>query len=105
LVADSAAAAVAARLRAGDWWGVYLDVFLETPRRRDLDNVLKPTVDAIASALDVPDSQLVDLHLSKHIDPLDPHVFVTVVALSDWTFDRHEFLVLAPGRDGDTGSS
>jgi crossover junction endodeoxyribonuclease RusA len=95
LTADLGALAVFDRLREGAWWGLYLDVFLETPRRRDLDNVLKPTVDALASAFGITDSTLVDIHLSKHLDPLAARIEATIVALEDWALDRNEFRVVS----------
>ena len=90
---DAEAAAVAELLRHGSWWAVYIDVYVKTPLRRDLDNVLKPSVDAIAHALGISDSRLVDIHLSKYLDAQRPRMIVTVLALVDWQLDHAEFLV------------
>jgi crossover junction endodeoxyribonuclease RusA len=68
--------------------GVYLVYFFETPHRRDLDGGLKITLDALASALGFDDRAIVDLHLSKRIDPLHPRVEVEIETIGDWEFDR-----------------
>jgi crossover junction endodeoxyribonuclease RusA len=68
--------------------GVYLVYFFETPHRRDLDGGLKITLDALGRALGFDDRAVVDLHLSKRIDPLHLRVEVEVETISDWEFDR-----------------
>jgi crossover junction endodeoxyribonuclease RusA len=68
--------------------GVYLVYFFETPMKRDLDGGLKITLDALGRALGFDDRAVVDLHLSKRIDPLHPRVEVDLETIGDWEFDR-----------------
>ncbi len=68
--------------------GVYLDFFFETPFKRDLDGGLKITLDALGRSLGFDDRSIVDLHLSKHIDPLRPRLEVEIEAIAGWEFDR-----------------
>jgi crossover junction endodeoxyribonuclease RusA len=68
--------------------GVYLVFFFETPHRRDLDGGLKITLDALSRTLGFDDRAIVDLHLSKKIDPLHPRVEIELETISDWEFDR-----------------
>jgi len=68
--------------------GVYLTFYFETPNRRDLDGGLKIALDALCSALDLDDRAVVDLHLTKRIDPLHPHLDVEMESIHDWEFDR-----------------
>jgi crossover junction endodeoxyribonuclease RusA len=68
--------------------GVYLEYFFETPHKRDLDGGLKITLDTLGRTLHFDDRAIVDLHLSKRIDPLHPRVEVEIEAIADWQFDR-----------------
>lgn len=68
--------------------GVYLTFYFTTPNRRDLDGGLKIALDALCSALDLDDRAVVDLHLTKRIDPLHPHLDVELEAIIEWEFDR-----------------
>ncbi|MBA3414895.1 MAG: RusA family crossover junction endodeoxyribonuclease [Chloroflexia bacterium] len=68
--------------------GVYLTFFFETPHRRDLDGGLKIALDALARGLGFDDRAIVDLHLTKRIDPLRPRLEVEIEAILDWEFDR-----------------
>jgi crossover junction endodeoxyribonuclease RusA len=68
--------------------GVYLTFYFETPHRRDLDGGLKIALDALCAALDLDDRTVVDLHLTKRIDPLHPHLDVELEAIHKWEFDR-----------------
>lgn len=68
--------------------GVYLTFYFETPRRRDLDGGLKIALDALAEALGLDDRTVVDLHLTKRIDPLRPHLDVELETIAEWSFDR-----------------
>ena len=68
--------------------GVYLTFFFETPMRRDLDGGLKLALAALARALAFDDRAVVDLHLSKRIDPLRPRLEVELETIVDWEFDR-----------------
>ncbi|MFM8595314.1 MAG: RusA family crossover junction endodeoxyribonuclease [Chloroflexota bacterium] len=78
--------------------GVYLTFYFETPKRRDLDGGLKITLDAVATALGFDDRAVVDIHLTKKIDPLHPRVEVELESIHDWAFDR-TFILLADPED------
>lgn len=73
---------------ANNLLGVYLTFYFKTPMRRDLDGGLKITLDTIATSLGFDDRNIVDLHLSKQIDPLHPRVEIEIETIDDWTFDR-----------------
>jgi crossover junction endodeoxyribonuclease RusA len=68
--------------------GVYLVYYFETPHKRDLDGGLKITLDALSRNLGFDDRAVVDIHLSKKIDPLSPRVEVELETIPDWEFDR-----------------
>ena len=70
-----------------------LDFYFSTPLKRDLDGGLKITQDALCEGLGLNDNRVVDIHLSKHIDPLHPHLYVEIEAISDWQFDK-EYVLL-----------
>ncbi len=81
--------------------GVYLTFYFETPHRRDLDGGLKIALDALARGLGFDDRAVVDLHLTKRIDPLRPRLEVDLETIVDWEFDRtYVFLGDAPSSDG-----
>jgi crossover junction endodeoxyribonuclease RusA len=84
------------RLQAG-YLALFLEFYFATPLRRDLDGGLKITLDALCVALGVNDNRVVDIHLTKRIDPLHPHLDVELEALPDWQFDE-EYVVL-PKKD------
>ncbi len=84
-----------AHLRKG-YLAVFIECFFETPLRRDLDGGIKITVDALCHELDINDNRLVDLHLSKRIRPLDPHLYVEIDALDHWDFDEEYRLLPTP---------
>ena len=67
--------------------GVYLTFYFTTPKRRDLDGGLKIALDAICEPLGIDDRAVVDLHLTKQIDPLKPRLEVEIEAIHDWSFD------------------
>lgn len=71
----------------------FLDFYFTTPHRRDLDGGLKITLDAICSSLNLNDNRVVDIHLVKKIDPLNPRLEVTMEAVLDWHFDT-EYIYL-----------
>ena len=71
------------------------DFYFESPLRRDLDGGLKILLDTICDAIGVDDNRVVDLHLSKRIDPLRPRVEVQIEALPTWKFDD-EYTYLGP---------
>ena len=68
--------------------GVYLVYFFQTPHRRDLDGGLKICLDALGRTIGFDDRAVVDLHLSKKIDPLRPRVEVEIETITDWEFDQ-----------------
>jgi crossover junction endodeoxyribonuclease RusA len=68
--------------------GVYLVYFFETPHRRDLDGGLKICLDALARTIGFDDRAVVELHLSKKIDPLRPRVEVEIETIAEWEFDQ-----------------
>lgn len=74
--------------------GVYMTFYFSTPMRRDLDGGIKITLDTIAESLGFDDRNVVDMHLTKQIDPLNPRVEVEIETIHDWTFDR-EYVVLS----------
>lgn len=81
--------------------GLYLTFYFETPRRRDLDGGLKIALDALATALGFDDRDVVDLHLTKQIDPLRPRLEVQLEQITDWQFDRtYVYLGETPGPGG-----
>ena len=80
------------QLRQG-YLALFLDFYFSTPLKRDLDGGLKITQDALCEALGLNDNRVVDIHLTKHIDPLHPHLYVELEALPDWQFDK-EYVVL-----------
>jgi len=66
----------------------YLALYFATPLKRDLDGGLKITQDALCEGLGLNDNRVVDIHLVKHIDPLHPHLYVELEAISTWQFDK-----------------
>ncbi len=76
------------RALASSYIGVYLTFYFETPMRRDLDGGLKIALDAMASGLGFDDRKVVDIHLTKRIDPLRPRLEVELETIADWQFDE-----------------
>jgi crossover junction endodeoxyribonuclease RusA len=72
---------------------LFLDFYFTTPLKRDLDGGLKITQDALCEGLGLNDNRIVDIHLTKHIDPLHPHLYVELEAIIDWHFDK-EYILL-----------
>jgi crossover junction endodeoxyribonuclease RusA len=66
---------------------LFIDFYFETPLRRDLDGGLKIAQDAICTALGVNDNRVVDIHLVKRIDPLNPRIEVELEVLDEWLFE------------------
>jgi crossover junction endodeoxyribonuclease RusA len=71
----------------------FLDFYFTTPLKRDLDGGLKITQDAICEGLGLNDNRVVDIHLTKHIDPLHPRLYIEMDALDDWQFDNDYVLL------------
>jgi crossover junction endodeoxyribonuclease RusA len=76
------------RALASSWIGVYLTFYFETPLKRDLDGGLKIALDAIAAGLGFDDRKVVDIHLTKRIDPLRPRLEVELETIAEWEFDE-----------------
>jgi crossover junction endodeoxyribonuclease RusA len=74
---------------------VFLDFYFPSPHKRDLDGGLKITLDAVCEALGLNDNRVVDIHLIKKIDPLDPRLEVTLESVADWQFDT-EYTYIVP---------
>lgn len=76
---------------------LYLECYFETPLKRDLDNVLKIVLDTLCQYFGANDNHVVDIHLSKRIRPLDPHIYLEIDTLDDWDFDE-EYAVRPRGQ-------
>jgi crossover junction endodeoxyribonuclease RusA len=87
-----------AALKQG-WVGIFMDMYFETPLRRDLDGGLKITQDAILDALGINDNRVVDIHLLKRMDPLNPRVDIELEAIPQWEFSPTYVLLDEEGRD------
>ncbi|CAA9534425.1 MAG: hypothetical protein AVDCRST_MAG49-153 [uncultured Thermomicrobiales bacterium] len=86
--------------------GVYLTFYFETPMRRDLDGGLKIALDALCAALGLDDRAVVDLHLTKKIDPLRPRLELELETIHGWEFDRaYVWLGGEAGDEGGDGSA
>lgn len=83
--------------------GVYLTFYFATPMRRDLDGGLKIALDVLAKELGFDDRAVVDLHLTKRIDPLRPRLEVEIETIADWEFDR-TYVFLGPADDDATAA-
>jgi crossover junction endodeoxyribonuclease RusA len=92
----SAISPVEERALGSSLLGVYMTFYFATPMRRDLDGGLKIALDTIATNLGFDDRSVVDLHLTKQIDPLHPRLEVEIETIRDWTFDR-EYIYLGDG--------
>ncbi len=68
--------------------GIYLTFYFTSPMRRDLDGGLKIALDALGDTIGFDDRRVVDLHLTKQIDPLHPRLEVEIETITDWTFDQ-----------------
>jgi crossover junction endodeoxyribonuclease RusA len=79
------------------YWSLAVAAYFVSPHRRDLDDVLKVAIDAICVGLRLDDRRLVDLHASKYLAPLDPHLEVELDAFADWSFGDER---VVPARGG-----
>jgi crossover junction endodeoxyribonuclease RusA len=86
--------AMLAKLRES-FLSLFIDFYFASPLKRDLDGGLKVTQDALCEALGVNDNRVVDIHLVKRIDPLNPRIELQLEAISpdEWKFDE-EYLYL-----------
>jgi crossover junction endodeoxyribonuclease RusA len=90
-------------LKAGfarSYISVFMEFFFPTPHRRDLDGGLKISLDALCEALNINDNRVVEIHLVKRIDPLDPRLQVSMEGIKNWAFD--EQYVLLDEKPGDS---
>jgi crossover junction endodeoxyribonuclease RusA len=71
-----------------NWIGLFMDMYFESPLRRDLDGGLKITQDAVLESLGINDNRVVDIHLVKRIDPLNPRVEIELEAIPEWQLDK-----------------
>jgi crossover junction endodeoxyribonuclease RusA len=95
-------AATQERAFAEELLGVYFTFYFTTPMRRDLDGGLKIALDALAESLGFDDRAVVDLHLTKQIDPLHPRLEVELETIRGWSFDRtYVYLGEAEGNTDD----
>lgn len=85
----------------GSLLGIYLTFYFTSPMRRDLDGGLKIALDALGDTIGFDDRRVVDLHLTKQIDPLHPRLEVEIETISDWTFDQTFVYLGEPGSDED----
>ncbi len=76
--------------------GVFLDFYFTSPHKRDLDGGLKITLDAVCEALKLNDNRVVDIHLVKKIDPLNPRLEIVLESIQDWHFDTEYVLINTP---------
>jgi crossover junction endodeoxyribonuclease RusA len=80
--------------------GMYMTFYFETPMKRDLDGGLKIAIDSVAEALGFDDRTVVDLHLTKQIDPLRPRLELDIETITDWTFDQSYIYLGEPDSEG-----
>lgn len=73
---------------ASCYLALYVECYFETPLKRDLDNILKIVLDAFCQYFGANDNHVVDIHLSKRIRPLDPHLYLEIDTLDGWAFDE-----------------
>ncbi len=76
-----------------EYLALSLEFYFETPLKRDLDGGLKITQDALCEYLGANDNRVVDIHLTKRIDPLHPHLDVELEAIPDWQWSQ-EYVLL-----------
>ncbi|MGC4108145.1 MAG: RusA family crossover junction endodeoxyribonuclease [Thermomicrobiales bacterium] len=81
--------------------GAYFTFYFETPMRRDLDGGLKIALDALAKGIGFDDRSVVDMHLTKQIDPLHPRLEVELETIVDWAFDKEYVYLGEPASDGE----
>jgi crossover junction endodeoxyribonuclease RusA len=69
---------------------LFIDFYFATPMKRDLDGGLKITQDALCESLGINDNRVVDIHLVKRINPLNPHIEVQIETIpeDEWSFDE-----------------
>jgi Holliday junction resolvase RusA-like endonuclease len=99
LIDGSGAHTATLDLARSAYWSIAVAVYFTSPRRRDLDDVLKIAIDVICEGLRLSDNRLVDLHASKYLAPLDPRIEVEIEAFADWSFGD-ERPVLRPDETG-----
>lgn len=88
-------AAALGQAREG-YWSLAVAAYFASPHRRDLDDVLKAAIDVICAGLRLADNRLVDLHASKYLAPLDPHLEVELEFFADWSFGDERVVLSSP---------
>ncbi len=83
---------------ASGYLSLFIDFYFATPMKRDLDGGLKITQDALCESLGINDNRVVDIHLVKRIDPLNPRIEVQIETIqeAEWRFDE-EFIYMDKG--------
>ncbi|MDQ3929382.1 MAG: RusA family crossover junction endodeoxyribonuclease [Chloroflexota bacterium] len=78
---------------------LFIDFYFTSPMKRDLDGGLKIAQDALCETLGINDNRVVDIHLVKRIDPLNPRIDVQLetIAEEDWHFDEEYLYISTPG--------
>ena len=74
------------RLRSGPL-ALSIRFFFATSLRRDLDGGLKIAQDAICEGLDVNDNRIIETHLYKHVDKINPRIELSLSCLSPSTHE------------------
>jgi crossover junction endodeoxyribonuclease RusA len=74
------------RLRYGPL-ALSIRFFFATSLRRDLDGGLKIAQDAICEGLDVNDNRIIETHLYKHVDKINPRIELSLSCLSPSTHE------------------
>ncbi len=77
---------------------LFIDFYFKSPMKRDLDGGLKIAQDALCESLGINDNRVVDIHLVKRIDPLNPRIDVTLETIQeeDWRFDDEYIYISTP---------
>lgn len=67
--------------------------YFPSPRKRDLDGGLKIALDSVCGALGLDDRDIVDIHLAKYLDPIDPRLEADIAPVTDWQYDAKYVLL------------
>lgn len=75
--------------------GIDFLFYFPSPKKRDLDGGLKIALDGLCGALGLDDREVVDIHLAKYLDPIDPRLEADITPITDWQYDA-KYVLLAP---------